>query len=56
LNEADAMSQQAAVDKPCAKLTEFAQEWGFTNASAVDPSEIKVYREVRDACTGSKIP
>jgi predicted metal-binding protein len=48
------MNQQASVDKPCAKLTELALECGFTNAVAVDPSGIKVYREVRDACTEDK--
>ncbi|MDR2445331.1 MAG: DUF2284 domain-containing protein [Spirochaetaceae bacterium] len=48
------MDQQAATENSCAKLTELALKCGFTNACAVDPSKISIYREVRDACTEDK--
>ncbi|MDR0683623.1 MAG: DUF2284 domain-containing protein [Spirochaetaceae bacterium] len=48
------MDQQVSAENSFAKLTELALECGFTNTSAVDPSKIRIYREVRDACTEDK--
>ncbi|MDR3356085.1 MAG: DUF2284 domain-containing protein [Spirochaetaceae bacterium] len=43
-----------AAENPCVKLTELALRHGFTASRAVDPAKIKIYRQVREACTEDK--
>jgi predicted metal-binding protein len=48
------MNLKNQTDSPCERLVKLALECGFTNACAVDPAKINVYRRVRETCADGK--